>query len=111
MIIKFQVNDSWQFFDDVDSFMYRRMGAHDGLEFHDPAPVEGVTSENEIKDVIDFTETMVKDGELLQKGSSKGYPNRVLLTFMNSKQLAQSQIVAYSPIYLMNDNGKTIEVI
>jgi hypothetical protein len=109
MIIKFEVNGAWQFFDDVDSFMYRRMGAHDCLEFHEPA--DGVTADYDIKDVIDYTETMVKDGELLCNGSSEGYPNRVLLTFMNSKQTAQSQVVAYSPIYLMNDNGKTIEII
>lgn len=98
MIIKFQVNNgAWQFFDDVDSFMYRKMGEHDGLK-----------SEN---DIIDYTETILKDGEILVNGSSSGYPGRVLLTFMNSKQTAQSQVVAFSPIYLMNENGKTIDVI
>ena len=109
MIIKFEVNGAWQIFDDVDSLMYRRMGAHDGCDFNEPA--DGVTTDYEIEDLIDYTETMMKDGEILVNGDANGYPNRVLLTFMNSKQLAQSQVVAYSPIYLMNNNGKTIETI
>jgi hypothetical protein len=109
MIIKFEVKGAWQFFDDVDSFMYRRMGQFDGVEFNEPA--EGVSEELVSGDLIDFTET-ISTGEGDPKAYRKeGYPGRVLLTFMNSKQTANSQVVAYSPIYLMNDNGKTIEII
>lgn len=109
MIIKFEVNGAWQFFDDVDSFMYRRMGRLDGVEFNEPA--EGVSEELVSGDLIDFTET-ISTGEGDPKEYDKdGYPGRVLLTFMNSKQTANSQVVAFSPIYLMNNNGKTLEII
>jgi len=73
--------------------MYRKLGPHDGLK-------------DEGQEVIDFTETLN-----VENGSSAGNPGRVLLTFMNSKQTANSQIVAFSPIYLMNNNGKTLEII
>lgn len=93
MIIKFEVNGAWQIFDDVDSLMYRKLGAFK-LDLEDP------------EQVIDFTGTMSNIG-----CDGNGNPGRVLLTFMNSKQLANSQVVAFSPIYLMNENGKTIETI
>lgn len=110
MIIKFEVNGAWQFFDDVDSFMYRRMGAFDDCQFNEPA--EGISEELVSGDLIDFTETLsTGEGDAKENSDSKGHPGRVLLTFMNSQQTANSQVVAYSPIYLMNDNGKTIEII
>jgi hypothetical protein len=93
MIIKFEVNGAWQFFDDVDSLMYRKLGAF-ALDLEEP------------EQVIDFTETMENIAS-----DSVGNPGRVLLSFMNSKQLAQSQVIAFSPVYLMNENGKTVEVI
>jgi hypothetical protein len=93
MIIKFEVNGAWQFFDDVDSLMYRKLGNFD-VKLEDP------------DEVIDYTETISSIGSEID-----GTSGRVLLTFMNSKQLAQSQVVAFSPIYLMNENGKTVEVI
>jgi hypothetical protein len=93
MIIKFEVNGAWQFFDDVDSLMYRKLGNFD-VKLEDP------------DEVIDYTETISSICSEID-----GTSGRVLLTFMNSKQLAQSQVVAFSPIYLMNENGKTVEVI
>jgi hypothetical protein len=110
MIIKFEVNGAWQIFDDVDSFMYRRMGAFDQCAFNEPA--EGVKDEEVSGDLIDYTETLsMGEGDTREQSDSKGNPGRVLLTFMNSKQTANSQVVAYSPIYLMNNNGKTLEII
>jgi hypothetical protein len=110
MIIKFEVNGAYQFFDDVDSLMYRRMGAFDQCAFNQPA--EGVSDEEVSEDLIDFTETLsTGEGDPKDKSDSLGHPGRVLLTFMNSKQTANSQIVAFSPIYLMNNNGKTLEII
>jgi hypothetical protein len=110
MIIKFEVNGAWQFFDDVDSFMYRRMGAFDKCEFKEP--LEGVSDEEVSGDLIDFTETLsTGEGDKKENCREEGNPGRVLLTFMNSKQTANSQVVAYSPIYLMNNNGKTLEII
>jgi hypothetical protein len=93
MIIKFEVNGAWQLFDDVDSLMYRKLGNFD-VKLEAPEVV------------IDYTETI---GAI--NSDKNGNPGRVLLTFMNSKQLAESQVVAFSPIYLMNENGKTIETI
>lgn len=95
MIIKFEVNGAWQFFDDVDSFMYRKLGKFD-------LDAEGLG----LVDAIDYTETL----HSIASGND-GFPGRVLMTFMNSKQLAQSQVIAYSPIYLMNNQGRTVETI
>ena len=93
MIIKFEVDEAWQLFDDVDSLMYRKLGAF-GADLEEPELV------------IDYTNTISNVAS-----DEEGNPGRVLITFMNSKQLSQSQIVAFSPIYVMNENGKTIEVI
>lgn len=110
MIIKFEVNGAWQIFDDVDSLMYRRMGAFDQCALNEPA--EGISESEVSEDLIDFTETLsTGEGDPKENSDSKGHPGRVLLTFMNSKQTANSQVVAYSPIYLMNNNGRTIETI
>ncbi len=93
MIIKFEVNGAWQMFDDVDSLAYRKLG-----------PFTADIDEHE--QIIDYTETLSN----ICSGN-EGTPGRVLLTFMNSKQLAPSQVAAFSPIYLMNNEGRTIEVI
>jgi len=98
MIIKFEVNGAWQLFDDVDSLMYRKLGAFNGGDLG--------LDKKEIEELIDYTESL----HSICSGN-EGYSGRVLLTFMNSKQLAQSQVVAFSPIYLMNENGKTVEII
>jgi hypothetical protein len=96
MIIKFEVNGAWQLFDDVDSLMYRKLGAW-GLELDD------------VRNIIDYTGTIntVHSADVPEPS----YPGRVLLTFMNSKQTENSQVIAYSPIYLMNDQGRTIDTI
>ena len=93
MIIKFEVNGAWQLFDDVDSLIYRKLGNFD-VKLEEP------------EQIIDYTDSLHN----ICPGN-EGTSGRVLLTFMNSKQLAESQVVAFSPIYLMNENGKTIEVI
>lgn len=93
MIIKFEVNGAWQMYDDVDSLMYRKLGAYD-VDLEEP------------EQVIDFTDTV---GNI--SSDKHGYSGRVLLTFMNSKQLANSQIIAFSPIYIMNEHGRTVETI
>jgi hypothetical protein len=93
MIIKFEVDGAWQIFDDVDSLMYRKLGKFN-LDLE------------ESESVIDYTNSIHAIN-----GNSEGTPYRVLLTFMNSKQLSESQVVAFSPIYLMNNQGRTIETI
>jgi len=87
MIIKFSVNGAWQMYDDVDSIRVKR--------------ITDATPEVFNGDVIDFTTE-----EPPAVGSE-----RIWIRFMNSKQFAESEIIAYSPVYLMNNNGKTIETI
>lgn len=102
MIIKFEVNGAWQIFDDVDSLMYRRMSLREVVDL----------SGCPVGSLVDYTETLQSNGNSNKSDADiDGLKIRVLLTFMNSKQLANSQVVAYSPIYLMNNNGRTIETI
>ena len=102
MIIKFEVNGAWQIFDDVDSLMYRRMSLREVVDL----------SGCPVGSLVDYTETLQSNGNSNKSDADiDGLKIRVLLTFMNSKQLENSQVVAYSPIYLMNNNGRTIETI
>ena len=93
MIIKFEVNGAWQLYDDVDALRYRKLGPH-------------AVDTEDLDDLMDFTETIAGIN-----GAEEGHPGRVLLMFMNSKQLVESNIVAWSPIYVMNENGRTVETI
>lgn len=59
-----------------------------------------------------------KDGELLSEENFIKYdpgkeyePKRMGLKFFSKNMTAPTRVLCYSPIYLMNDNGKTIEVI
>ena len=102
MIIKFEVNGAWQVFDDVDSLMYRRMSLREVVDL----------SGCPVGSLVDYTETLQSNGNSNKSDADiDGLKIRVLLTFMNSKQLENSQVLAYSPIYLMNNNGRTIETI
>jgi hypothetical protein len=102
MILKFEVNGSWQIFDDVDSLMYRRMSLREAVDL----------SGCPVGSLVDYTETLQANGNSNKSDADiDGLKIRVLLTFMNSKQLENSQVLAYSPIYLMNNNGRTIETI
>ena len=95
MIIKFQTATKvWQMYDDVDSLQYQRVSP-------DNSELDGM------EDVIDNTLTL----ELVDKVPPESYSGRVLLEFMNSNQLAESRVMAFSPIYLMNNQGRTIETI
>lgn len=88
MIIKFRVCDSWQLYDEVDSIRYGRLTGREGLK-------EGT---------IDFTKR--EEDRPVPANSEK-----VLIAFMNKNQTEETLVVAYSPIYLMNNNGRTIETI
>ena len=105
MIIKFLVNDSWQLLDGINSLQYTRMGDHDGVCEGDADLTNDIDDSQIIDNVTDYT------GTLFQKiGDSKGFPGRVSLIIGDGKSF-NSQIIAYAPIYVMNDNGKTIETI
>lgn len=88
MIIKFQVGDSWQLYDEVDSVRYGMITDDDGLK-------EGT---------IDFTKR-----EPMRIGPTNS--ERALVAFINKNQTEETLILAYTPIYLMNNNGRTIETI
>ena len=101
MIIKFEVNGAWQVYDDVDTLMYRRMSRREAVDL----------SGYPVGSLVDYTETLQTNGSNESDADIDNLKIRVLLTFMNSKQLENSQILAFSPIYLMNNNGRTIETI
>lgn len=94
MIVKFEVNGgAWQMYDDVDSLRYRKLGAF-ALELEKP------------EEIIDFTETISAINS-----DKDGNPGRVLLNFSYSKQPMECRVIAFSPIYLMNNEGRTVETI
>lgn len=90
MIIKFRADDSWQLYDEVDELHYRNK------------------KENEVFDnsVLDFTRN---DRSGYQVGECPAQP--FVIGFMNKNQTEECVIVALSPIYIMNNNGRTIETI
>ena len=93
MIIKFQNYDgTWQLFDDVDSLNYS---------------IIGTAKEDECfsSGTIFFT------GE--DEPHTNGMPyeqDRVWMSCVNSKQL-EAKIVAFAPVFIMNNEGRTIETI
>lgn len=58
-----------------------------------------------------------KEGELLSETNIIQYApgieqgKRMGMKFFSKNMTAPTRVLCYSPIYLMNDNGKTIEVI
>jgi len=90
MIIKFNARGVWHIFDEVDSLQYRYIGSDRDIITNDYT--------------LDYTDADSED-----VGGSKSI--RVELMFMNKNQLEGSQIIANSPIYLLNNEGRTIEKI
>lgn len=62
-------------------------------------------AQNEVlsDDVIDHTESNYRGIE--------ANPRKNYIRFMNKNQVAETEIIAYSPVYVMNDQGKTVETI
>lgn len=93
MIVKFAVRGAWHLFDEVDSLEYAYVGR------------EGtVLSE----DTIDYREEV--DRPISEEEWAK-MPRVVSLLMMNKNQLEPSHIITYGPVYLMNNEGRTIETI
>lgn len=86
MILKIKTNCGWQIFGEVDYVHYTQ--AEDNVEY---AP-----------HVLDYT----KNWENLMPDGSK-----MFICFMNKDQTAETSVLAYSPVYLMNDEGRTVETI
>jgi len=97
MIVKFKVNESWHMFDEVDSLEYRCLR-------YDEPPVESEYALNYI----------APGYSPIGETDSEEAANRrqvVELWLMNKNQLAPSQVFTYHPVYLMNNEGRTIETI
>jgi hypothetical protein len=85
MIIKFRSKDTWVIFGEVDHIEYNEI--------------------NPDKDKIS-NDAIIYD-------PPNDYPdsNRVGIGFFTKNMNDATQVVAYSPIYLMNDQGRTVETI
>ena len=89
MIIKFQDRDVWHVFDEVDSLEYRYLKYGEKVVCRD--------------DALDYTSYPVEENEVPKL--------RIELWFMNKNQLELSQIFTYRPVYLLNNEGRTIDKI
>ncbi|MCK9520421.1 MAG: hypothetical protein M0R74_15565 [Dehalococcoidia bacterium] len=88
MILKIETSSGWVFYDEIDCLSYRNF------------PSGEYDAETDLKELIDHTEGWAKPCLENQKR---------LISFMNKNQSEESFVVAYSPIYLLNNEGKTIE--
>lgn len=85
MIIKFKSKDTWVIFGEIDHVEYSYMGQQDEVS---PKAIVFDPAEDQAEPAI-----------------------RVGIGFFTKNMTEATQVVAFSPIYLMNDNGKTIETI
>jgi len=88
MIIKFKSGSTWVVFGEVDHVEYNDID-------YDPKKV-GVRSEVIVYDPPD-------DQPVIGKAVGLG--------FFTKNMNASTEVIAYSPIYLMNDQGRTVETI
>jgi hypothetical protein len=90
MIIKFKSDDSWVFFGEIDHLEHSPINGEQcvvGVE--SPIICYGSSTDSKQKAALEQHE----------------------LSFFTKNMTDATVIHAYSPIYLMNDNGKTIEII
>ena len=89
-------NEMWQLFDEVDSVSYRKIEGQ----------VQPIPEAEDNANIIDFTFSADKPmNEEMAKNP------KVVIDFMNKNQAEETRVFAYSPVYLMNNNGRTIETI
>ena len=96
MIIKTRCNEGWVIFDEVDYV------EHWEIEPAPEMPTEGGTFTQPIEgDTLDFI-----------CGITENPDTKInVVVMMNKNQTETSKMICYSPVYLMNNNGKTIEVL
>lgn len=87
MIIKFKSKDTWVVFGEVDHVEYNET---------DFDPQRGVVSSGVI---------------VFDPPSDQPVVRRVGMGFFTKNMNEATEIIACSPIYLMNDNGRTVETI
>lgn len=88
MIIKFREKDSWVMFGDIDHIVYKQVYIEDEecvRAEESPLYYEAVTGDE--------------------------HAHKMRLDFFSKNMTEATIFFAYSPIYIMNDNGKTIETI
>ena len=87
MIIKFKSGDTWVFFGEVDHVEYKDTN-------------------------FDPERELVSHGVIVyDPPNDQPVINRVAIGFFRRNMNAETQIIACSPIYLMNDQGRTVETI
>lgn len=86
MILKVKTNCGWQVFGEIDYVHYTK-----GEDEGEYAP-----------GVLDYTANW-------EHPMPSG--NKMFICFMNKNQTAETSMLAYSPVYLMNDEGRTVETI
>jgi hypothetical protein len=87
MIIKFKSGDTWVVFGEVDHVEYREL---------DYFPDKMAVSSN----------VLVYDPPKDQSAF-----NRIAMSFFTKNMNAATEAIACTPIYLMNDQGRTVEII
>jgi hypothetical protein len=87
MIIKFKSGDTWVVFGEVDHVEYRESDY--------------------------FPEKMAVSSDVLVYDPSKDQPGfkRIEMSFFTKNMNAATEVIACTPIYLMNDQGRTVETI
>lgn len=98
MILKIQAGNGWEIFGDVDRVSHRVIPTKEIMGVRD--------------DVVDLTvaQEYAEKERAARDGGAQGFgPRKELLISKGGANLRQ--IIAYSPIYLMNDNGRTVETI
>lgn len=92
MILKFRTAEGWMIYGELDSVEYKQVPDCIGKNTNIPVAI----------DVLDFTggiDYPIANGDKRQVNFFSKYMN------------AQTCIIAYTPIYLMNDEGRTVETI
>jgi hypothetical protein len=88
MIIKFQDADKWVIFGEID---------HIEHQFLEETPNVGVAISSDVL--------------IYSPANTPAKQKKVYMSFFTKNMTEPTVVHAYSPIYLMNDNGKTIEII
>lgn len=101
MIVKLQTaGGNWVLFDEIDYLSYSDVT-------DDDIPV--------MEGVIDYTHQFPPEVPSPQSENPKHDPEntakeiRIMLFFMNKNQITDTQVLCHPPVFIMNNDGKTID--
>ncbi len=98
MIIKIKTMNGWQMFDEIESLDFQILGECD---------VIGVR-----EDAKDFTNpSPIPAKENLAKAVGEEWSRALIWAKPKGHAIEDLQIIAYRPVYLLNNDGRTIETI